>query len=61
MQRAQQLSPMKLILLIISVKQTHIREILYTDLGKLNVKLSFAHYSHELITSEFVITDIYCI
>jgi hypothetical protein len=31
------------------------------NLGKLNVKLSFAHYSRELIISMFVITEFYCV
>jgi hypothetical protein len=60
-QKAQKLFTQKPILLVISAKHArYIREILYIHLGKWNV-LSFAHYSHELVISVFVITKFYCI
>jgi hypothetical protein len=39
----------------------YIRETLYVHLDELNVKFSFARYSHELVISVFVITEFYCI
>jgi hypothetical protein len=59
-QRAQKCFPQKPILLVISVTHArYIREILYINLGKWNVKLSFARYSHELIISVLIITEFY--